>query len=609
MLQSRPVSPEALAALQPLRLDPVLARLYASRGIRAPDDLDLGVGKLLTPSLLGLRESVARLQRAIQEKELICVVGDWDVDGATSTALAVTALRAFGAVVEYRLPNRFAHGYGLSPLLVEEVLAPMRPRPALLLTVDNGIAAIAGVASAKKYGMEVIVTDHHLPGDAVPDTPWIVNPHQPGCPFPAKTLCGVGVVWYLMAALWRSLTKTGVLPAEPRLPMQWLDLVALGTVADLVPLDTNNRRLVAAGLRQIRKGNARPGIGALMTVSGCAVESVSAQDFGFRLGPRLNAAGRLDDMRIGVELLLERDGERALEKAKTLDAINRERREVQHEGLQSAQEILETLSLPEEEKILVVFDEQGHEGVVGLVAGAIRESRHRPAIVFAPAEEGRAWRGSARSVPGVHIRDFLARLDGLFPGMIDKFGGHAMAAGLGLRAEQAERFRREAARLAESFVDDSALTEVVWTDGEIPAGWGTLENVSLLEAAGPWGQGFPDPLFQGTFRLVTLERIGADKQTRKMTLATAEGESHLALQFRCGEPDASELQAGSWYTVAYQLQINRWRGQETVQRIVQKIGPAVAPEIPSEPLVAACPEDGVPVGGEFLELDEFEACK
>lgn len=603
MFRVRPVSAAHLAPLESLKIDPVLTRLYAARGV-SPEDLDLGISRLLPPTFRNFQASVQRLLQAIGKQEPVCVVGDFDVDGGTATALCVEALRSFGAQVQYLLPNRFTQGYGLSPALVE-TLQQGDVVPHLLLTVDNGIAAHAGVEAARQAGMEVIVTDHHLPGETLPDTPWIVDPQQKDCPFPSKTPCGVAIAWYLMASIWRRLVEKGKLAAQPQLPLSWLDLVALGTVADMVPLDANNRRFVTAGIERIRKGRGRVGIRALMSVSGVSAEHLTATDFGFRLGPRLNAAGRLEDMRIGVELLLCQEEERALDLARQLDAINRERREIQKQGLDSAEEIAVSLELPETENLILVFDEQGHEGVVGLVAGALKEKYHKPSIVFAPTEDGQYWRGSARSVPGVHIRDFLALLDSRFPGMLDKFGGHAMAAGLRIGREQAQRFQEEAQRLAQDW-DPELFQQVLWTDGEIPAGWASVENVALLEAAGPWGQGFPEPLFQGTYRLVSIERIGQDRQTRKMILRGAEEDSVVALQFRCGEPIESELQVDHWYTMAYQLSINRWRGQESVQRIVQKVMQAEAP-IPQrvEESRVSPKDDGL---GEFLELDEFEAC-
>jgi single-stranded-DNA-specific exonuclease len=423
-IQRRPVPAETYQSLREQGVSECLARIYAARDVTHLDQLDLHLHRLIPLGRLGLDAAVARLEMALDHQEKIVVVGDYDCDGATSTALLISTFRALGATAEYLLPNRFTQGYGLSPALAE--IAAGRGA-AIIVTVDNGIAAIAGVQRAQELGLDVIVTDHHLPGPLLPPTPYIINPNQVNCDFPSKALAGVGVSFYLASALWRQRALSGKADPQDVLPQRLLDLVALGTVADVVALDPNNRRLVAAGLRQIRSCKARPGIQALLEVAGIAPQRVTERDLGFSLGPRINAAGRLEDMHIGVEMLLAPTIDDALPYAQRLDSLNRERREIEHQRLEDTVATLESQGDWESQPAIVVFDPDGHEGVVGLVAGRLRERFHRPALVFAPGEDGKSWKGSARSVPGVHIRDLLAQVDAEHPALIDRFGGHAMA--------------------------------------------------------------------------------------------------------------------------------------------------------------------------------------
>jgi single-stranded-DNA-specific exonuclease len=569
---------EALAAAG---LHPVLARAYAARGIRDPADLDLSLGRLLPPDeLAGAERAAARLAAALEAGERILFVGDFDADGATSCALGVRALRAFGAAhVDFLVPNRFEYGYGLSPEIV--ALAEAR-RPDLLVTVDNGIASIAGVAAARARGMDVIVTDHHLPGEELPDATVIVNPNQPACAFPSKHLAGVGVVFYLLLALRRRLRDSGWFAArgidEPRLA-DFLDLVALGTVADVVPLDRNNRILVQGGLARIRAGRASPGVAALLAVAGRDPRRAVASDLGFAVGPRLNAAGRLDDMSVGIACLLSDDPGEAHGLAAQLDQLNRDRRLIEHDMQAEALALLAAREgdLAEPPLALAIYEPGWHQGVIGILASRIKDRVHRPVIAFADAEteaggSGAMLKGSARSIPGVHIRDVLANLDNRHPGLIDRFGGHAMAAGLSLPREHLDAFAaalvEEVARLAA----DVELEAVLESDGELAPTELELGLARSLRDAGPWGQHFPEPLFDGRFAVKNQRIVG--ERHLKLALAPA------AAPERTVDAIAFNIDPGAWpdpavlhLDIAYRLDVNAWRGEERVQLIVEHLVP------------------------------------
>ncbi|MHA7815634.1 MAG: single-stranded-DNA-specific exonuclease RecJ [Pseudohaliea sp.] len=574
-LRRRPVA--GSEPLEAAGLHPVLARAYAARGIQDPGDLDLSLGRLLSPeALTGVERAAARLAAALEAAERILFVGDFDADGATSCALGVRALRAFGAAhVDFLVPNRFEYGYGLSPEIV--ALAEER-RPDLLVTVDNGIASIAGVAAARSRGMDVIVTDHHLPGEELPDATVIVNPNQPGCAFPSKHLAGVGVVFYLLLALRRQLRDSGWFTArgidEPRLA-DFLDLVALGTVADVVPLDRNNRILVQGGLARIRAGRASPGIAALLAVAGRDPRRVVASDLGFAAGPRLNAAGRLDDMTVGIACLLSDDPGEAHGLAAQLDQLNRDRRLIERDMQAEALALLAAREddLTEPPLALAIYEPGWHQGVIGILASRIKDRVHRPVIAFADAQEGGAMlKGSARSIPGVHIRDALANLDNRHPGLIDRFGGHAMAAGLSLPREHLDAFAaalvEEVARLAEGV----ALEAVLESDGELAPAELELGLARSLRAGGPWGQHFPEPLFDGRF-LVKSQRIVGERHL-KLVLAPTEAPEHTV------DAIAFNIDPGVWpdpavraLEIAYRLDVNAWRGEERVQLVVEHLLP------------------------------------
>ncbi|MDN5870091.1 MAG: single-stranded-DNA-specific exonuclease RecJ, partial [Nitrococcus sp.] len=491
----------------------MLRRVYAARSVCGPADLEQGLSELHPPHLLSNIDAAAELLAGnLMAGGRMLIVGDFDADGATSTALAIRALRAMGAAqVDYLVPNRFDFGYGLSPELVE--VAQTR-QPDVIITVDNGISSIAGVAAANAAGIPVLVTDHHLPGAELPQAAAIVNPNLPDDPFPSKSLAGVGVIFYVMLALRSYLRAAGWFTAqaivEPRLA-QLLDLVALGTVADVAVLDRNNRILLEQGLRRMRAGQACPGILALLEVAGRARHRLMAADLGFALGPRLNAAGRLKDMSRGIECLLTDCPQTALAIARELDALNRQRREIEQEMHQQALASLETLqtelataSLPHG---LCLLDASWHQGVVGILASRIKQRLHRPVIAFARAADGKL-QGSARSVPGLHIRDLLERISSRYPGLVVKFGGHAMAAGLTLRAADFDRFRMAFEAAVSDVASAEVLERIILTDGELEPENLDLALAQVLRVAGPWGQGFPEPLFDGVFIVVDRRIVG-----------------------------------------------------------------------------------------------------
>lgn len=559
-------------------LHPVLARLYALRGVKEPAELERALkGLLPAQRLMGMEGALHVLEQALHHGKRILVVGDFDADGATSTALAVLALRAMGSAhTDYLVPNRFQYGYGLTPEIV--ALACASKSPDLIITVDNGISSLEGVAAARKADVQVLITDHHLPGAELPAANAIVNPNQPGCDFPSKCLAGVGVIFYLLSSLRTRLKETGWF-AEKRLPepvmADYLDIVALGTVADVVALDANNRLLVQQGLARIRAGRCRPGITALLAVAGKAPEQIVASDLGFQVAPRLNAAGRLDDMSLGIECLLADSPELAAQYAAELDGLNIERRSIeagmQQEALAALKQFnLDASSLPQG---LVIFDRHWHQGVIGIVAGRIKERYHRPVIAFAPAEsddDNAELKGSARSIPGVHIRDVLDSVAARHPGMITRFGGHAMAAGLTLPADNLAAFRLafdEAVRLVASPAD---LEPVLLSDGELPPECFTESFAELLREAGPWGQGFPEPLFHGEF-ICLEQRLLKEKHLKLSVSHPASNRVFDAIAFNV-DRDIWPNQARR-VRLAYRLDINEFRGSRALQLRVEYLEP------------------------------------
>lgn len=555
-----------------LNLHPVLARVYRARQVTSAAELDASLERLLAPqSLKGVTGAIALLEDALRERRRILVVADYDADGATSCAVVLRALRQMNAAdVRYLVPDRFTYGYGLTPAIVE---LAARQRPDLLITVDNGISSLDGVRAARAAGMQVLITDHHLPGAELPPASAIVNPNQPGDEFASKNLAGVGVAFYVMLALRARLRETGWFRArgipEPKLA-DLLDLVALGTVADLVPLDHNNRILVAQGLVRINAGVSCAGVRALLAVAGRKAGRVSAIDLGFVVAPRLNAAGRLTDMSIGIECLLTDDPARAADLAAALDGLNRERRaleaQMQNQALRAVESLkLEGAGLP---KGLCLFDESWHQGVIGLVASRVKERVHRPVIAFAPAG-GAELKGSARSISGLHIRDALDAIAARHPGLLAKFGGHAMAAGLSLARERFDAFRDAFDEEVGRQVCDDDLQGRVWSDGEITAPELTLELAEQLRAAGPWGQGFPEPVFDGEFEVVN-QRIVGDRHI-KMALRS-EGRMFDAIAFNAA-PQGQPIRAAR-LRAAYRLDVNEYQGVRSLQLVLEHVASA-----------------------------------
>lgn len=567
-IQQRPVL--APAAFH-LPVHPVLQRLYAHRGIASPPDLERSASHLLPfAQLKGIHDAVKLLLDARQAQLQILIVGDFDADGATSTATLLAGLRMLGfANVDYLVPNRFEYGYGLTPEMAQAAIARGAQ---LIITVDNGISAIDGVALAKAAGVKVLVTDHHLPGHDLPAADAIVNPNQPGCEFPSKALAGCGVAFYVLMALRATMRERGIFAgegmAEPNIG-DLLDLVALGTVADVVPLDKNNRIIVHQGLQRIRAGKVRPGIQALIDVANRKTEKLTAQDFGFALAPRLNAAGRLDDMSIGIACLLSPDINNARRLAAELDSLNIERREIEQGMQQEAMAALSRLSLNSAQlpRCLCLYQSDWHQGVIGILAGRVKEAWHRPVLAFAKGDEGEL-KGSARSVPGVHIRDLLEEVSTAHPGLIKKFGGHAMAAGLTVYEHKFEAFQQALYDIAEQRIADEHLTAVVYSDGELAPHELDMGLAQLLQQAGPWGQAFPEPVFHGQFKLVQ-QRLLAEKHL-KLMLQDAAGKLHDAIWFYCDVKAWPDPQV-THVTLAYQLDINEFRDQQNLQLLVRHL--------------------------------------
>jgi single-stranded-DNA-specific exonuclease len=553
---------EALAA----QLHPVLRRVYAGRGIGSDADLDLSLDRLVPVGTLQGVDAAARLLAAHRESGRVLVIGDFDADGATSTALVLRALRALGfAHADFLVPNRFQFGYGLTPEIV--ALAAER-RPSLIVTVDNGVSSVSGVEAARALGIPVLVTDHHLPGSVLPRAEVIVNPNLKDSRFASPALAGVGVAFYVMVALARHLQRADFKVAD------LLDLVAVGTVADVVSLDHNNRVLVAQGLKRIRAGRCAPGIRALLECAGRSLEQVTAADLGFAVGPRLNAAGRLTDMSLGIACLLTDDRDEAARLAESLNQLNTERREIELRMQAEALELAAVERLAEQGDALGVclFDEGWHQGVVGLVAGRIKDRLHRPVIAFACAEDG-SLRGSARSIPGVNIRDALDAIATRRPGLIDKFGGHAMAAGMSLKAQNLADFRSAFAEEIAARIDAESLHGIIYSDGPLTHQEMCIETARVLRGAGPWGQGFPEPVFDGQFRLGEMRIVGERHlkmqlmQTGTPRMGSAAGPAIEAIAFSYigGSTEDAQLKPGAAVEVAYRLEVNEYRGLERVQ--------------------------------------------
>ena len=551
-------------------LPDILKRLYANRGITEASDTDLSLKHLLPPQQLrGVAEAADLLADAIEGDARVIIVGDFDADGATSVALAVSVLRQLGLKdVSYLVPNRFEFGYGLSP---EIVALAANQEPDLIVTVDNGISSHAGVMTAQGFGMSVLITDHHLPGDELPGADVIVNPNQPRCQFPSKALAGVGVMFYVLTALRAELRSRGWFDQTGREPPNMadsLDLVALGTVADVVPLDRNNRILVAGGLARIRAGRARPGIEALLEVAGRDGRGISSTDLGFILGPRLNAAGRLDDMSVGIECLLAESHAAARPLAQQLHELNRERRDIEADMQEEAQAQMSALALEPTAMPfgLCVYQPSFHQGVVGIVASRLREQYHRPTIVFADAGEGEL-KGSGRSIEGVHIRDVLDSIAASHPTLIDKFGGHAMAAGLTLPAARLGEFETAFNETVGALLSGVPPEPILETDGELSASELALETAELIERAGPWGQHFPEPVFEGVFRVLE-QRLLKERHLKLLLAHEDQRLEGIAFNVNLEEwPDFGADKVG----LIYQLTVNEFRGERRAQLVIKQL--------------------------------------
>ncbi|MBD8731296.1 single-stranded-DNA-specific exonuclease RecJ [Pseudomonas sp. CFBP 13710] len=551
-------------------MPPLLNRLYAARGVSSAEELDKSLARLIPfQRLKGIEAAVELLVTAIDQRQRILIVGDFDADGATASAVGVLGLRLLGAAhVDYLVPNRFEYGYGLTP---EIVAVALQREPQLLVTVDNGISSVEGVAAAKAAGLQVLVTDHHLPGHELPAADAIVNPNQPGCEFPSKNLAGVGVIFYVLMALRARLRQLGRYAQVPQPNIgELLDLVALGSVADVVPLDANNRILVHQGLERIRAGRARPGITAILEVARREHVRITSTDLGFILGPRLNAAGRLDDMSLGIECLLSTDLPSAQTIAAQLDGLNQDRKSIEQGMQREALAQLKDLALESMPFGLCLFDAQWHQGVIGILASRLKERYHRPTIAFADAGDG-LLKGSARSVQGFHIRDALDAVAARHPQLISKFGGHAMAAGLTLPQENFPAFCEAFDAQVRTQLCEEDLTGRLLSDGTLGVEEFHLELARALRNAGPWGQHFPEPMFHGVFQLVEQRVVG--ERHLKVTLKTECGSVSLdGIAFGVDRevwPDPSVR----WVQLAYKLDLNEFRGRETVQLLITHIEP------------------------------------
>ena len=573
-LTTRPVPGRARDMLVEQGVHPVLAAIYASRGVRSRDELERELGALLPLDLLLHADDAAvLLADAIRDQKRLLIVADYDCDGATACAVGMRALRAFGASVGYLVPDRFKLGYGLTPELSRMAAQSAAGKPDILITVDNGIASVEGVAEANRLGMQVLVTDHHLPGATLPDAAAIVNPNQPGCPFPSKSIAGVGVMFYVMLALRAELRKRGwfaaagssgattsaTAPSPPREPnlAELLDLVALGTVADVVKLDPNNRILVTQGIKRIRAGRMQAGLKALFSASGRESSRASGFDLGFMLGPRLNAAGRLADMSLGVECLVTDDPGRALNIARELDALNRERRGIEGDMQAQAETLLRDFVAADNSSICV-YDPAWHQGVIGILASRVKDKLHRPTIAFARGENGEL-KGSGRSISALHLRDALDLVTKREPGILIRFGGHAAAAGLTLLEADYARFTQCFETVVREMVGPAQLVRTIETDGTLDTGDFNLDLAQKLDQE-VWGQGFPQPLFCDEFK-VTSQRIVGEKHL-KLKLARG-GKTMEGIRFNAAEPCPASVRA------AYRLSINDYNGVRSVQVIVE----------------------------------------
>jgi single-stranded-DNA-specific exonuclease len=572
-LLQRDVPPRVAYALEASGVHPLLARLFAARGVKDPHDLDDALGQLLPPSeLKGMADAAHLLADHIAARKRICIVADYDCDGATACAVALRGLAMLGAArdtLAYVVPDRTVHGYGLSPSIVDLACQLTSAPPDLLVTVDNGIASFEGVAHARARGLAVLVTDHHLPAlldgqVQLPEASVIVNPNQPGCGFASKSLAGVGVMFYVLLALRAELRARGAFDAasQPKLDAL-LDLVALGTVADVVKLDANNRRLVAQGLKRIRAGRMQPGVQALFNVAARDARRAAAFDFGFALGPRINAAGRLSDMTLGIECLATDSPERATELAQQLDAINRERREVEAGMREQAEAALEHL-MPEGEAppALAIYDPEFHEGVVGIVAGRLKDRLHRPTFVFALAQDG-SLKGSGRSIAGFHLRDALDLVAKRHPGVLKRFGGHAMAAGCTLDEAHFDTFDAALQQVAREWLDAATLTRRLYTDGPLPLEYFSTDTVAALDAQ-VWGQAFEAPVFCDEVDVLNQRLVGEKHLKLRVK---HQGTIRDAIWFNHVEPVAEQVR------VAYRLSLNEWQGRQTVEMVIEAVDP------------------------------------
>ncbi len=564
--------PQQDSSFLPESLHPLLRQIYANRGITQVSQLDTSVASLCKyDAAKGMDRACELLYEAITRQQKIIIVGDFDADGATSTSLAMLALKMLGCTqVDFLVPNRFDYGYGLSPEIVQ---LAADSGAELIMTVDNGISSIAGVAAAKALGLKVLVTDHHLPGDTLPDADAIVNPNQPGCGFPSKNLAGVGVAFYLMLALRSFIKDKGGFQSQPAPNLaELLDIVALGTVADVVPLDANNRILVHQGIQRIRVGRCRPGIQALIEVAGRNQQRLVAADLGFALGPRLNAAGRLDEMSLGVSLLLCDDIFKARSLAVELDGLNRDRKEIETSMQQEALTSLKGIELNETDlpHAICLFQEDWHQGVVGLVASRIKERYYRPTLAFADAGDGEI-KGSARSIPGIHMRDMLELVDTRNPGLISKFGGHAMAAGLSLPEANFAVFKLELDKVVAEKTEPELFQGFLMSDGEVAPGEFNLELAELLRHAGPWGQAFPEPLFDGKFKLLQQRLVGG-KHLKMVLEPESGGEAIDAIAFNI-DTKIWPNPLNRWVELGYKLDVNEYRGRRSLQLMVELLRP------------------------------------
>jgi single-stranded-DNA-specific exonuclease len=553
-------------------LHPVLRRIYLGRGVRTSDDLDLSLERLLPVSTLESIASAVDLLLGHRVRGKILVIGDFDADGATSTALVVRALRAWGFTsVDFLVPNRFEFGYGLTPEIVK--LASGRA-PSLIITVDNGISSAAGVTAARSCGIDVLITDHHLPGADIPTANVIVNPNLTGSLFQSRALAGVGVAFYVMAALKRRLDQERMTPAGAPGAAEFLDLVALGTVADLVPLDANNRVLVSQGLKRIRAGRCAAGIRALLEIAGRSLEGLIAADLAFGVAPRLNAAGRLDDMTVGIQCLLADDIVEAAALAARLDELNHERRAIEARMQAEALAAVRCLRDPSprlQRSGVCLFDESWHQGVVGLVASRVKDRIRRPVIAFAVAGEGQL-RGSARSMPGIHIRDVLANLDARHPQLIGKFGGHAMAAGLSLEHSRLDFFARAFDEEVAAWAAQCGPSDAIETDGELLVEEIALETAHALRAGGPWGQAFPEPCFDGVFAIRSARVVG-NRHLKMWLEFPRSGRSFDAIAFNHIEEEATFSAPEGSVQLVYRLDVNEFQGERRLQLLVDHVLP------------------------------------